>query len=198
MLHVGCTDEPLTLKRIESDSLLHGKLLQSASYCLGMDIDYGGLKVLKKAYPNSDFVHGSAEQMDLCPEAMERKWEVVVAADVVEHLNNVGLFFQTVKMLMGPDTDSIITVPHAFSVKRFVWLLTGQEHVHPDHTAYFSVANFKQIALRHGFSVKEVFGFQWRHHKTRNFVANFISSPMVWLSRGRYCDEIAVVLRRAK
>lgn len=193
VLHVGCTDWPLTAERVENFRLLHSKICDAASVCVGIDLDSEGIECLKKLMPNQEFHTLNAEEMGSAPELQNIKWDYIVAGDVVEHMNNPGLFFQSAFKLLADNGTLIVTVPHAFSAKRFFWiLLTGKEQVHPDHTAYFSEATLSRIGERNGFHIKSMYGFQWINPTLKNRLANLLSLPLLWISRGRCADEVAV------
>lgn len=196
VLHVGCTDWPLTAERLNNGRLLHQKLCKSSKRCVGIDLDGDGIRTLKNLMPSMEFHEINAEIIPQESEISKTPWDVIVAGDVVEHMSNPGMFFQTARRLLREDGTLIVTVPSAFSVKRFAWLaLTGIEQVHPDHTAYFSEATLSQIAKRNGFRISEMYAFQWKNPTLKNRISNILSMPFLWLSRGRCADEVAVIFQ---
>ena len=193
ILHVGCTDWPLTVDRINDGRLLHSMLCKVSEQCVGVDTDEVGITQLRNLMPGREFHVLNAEQMGSVPELAGTQWDYIVAADVVEHMNNPGLFFESAFKLLANGGTLIVTVPIAFSAKRFFWLLfTGHEQVHPDHTAYFSEATLSRIGERHGFQVASMFAFQWVNPTFKNRISNLLAAPLLWLSRGRCADEVAV------
>jgi SAM-dependent methyltransferase len=198
VLHVGCTDWPLTADRIGSGELLHSLLCDRATRCVGVDLDAEGIAKLRELMPGREFHVLNAEQLDREPSLAASRWDFIVAGDVVEHMNNPGLFFEAATRLLKDDGTLIVTVPAAFSVKRFFWILfTGIEQVHPDHTAYFSESTLARIGERHGLKMTGIRGFQWENPTFKNRLANTLSLPFLWLSRGRCADEVAVEFRKA-
>lgn len=198
VLHVGCTDWPLTADRIGSGELLHSLLCDRATRCVGVDLDAEGIAKLRELMPGREFHVLNAEQLDGEPSLAASRWDFIVAGDVVEHMNNPGLFFEAATRLLKDDGTLIVTVPAAFSVKRFFWILfTGIEQVHPDHTAYFSESTLARIGARHGLKMTGIRGFQWENPTFKNRLANTLSLPFLWLSRGRCADEVAVEFRKA-
>lgn len=198
VLHVGCTDWPLTGERVERGELLHSELCKVSSRCVGVDLDSEGIAKLRELMPSHEFHVENAETLADSKELAGSQWDFIVAGDVVEHMNNPGLFFQSAAKLLKPDGTLIVTVPSAFSAKRFFWLLfTGSEQVHPDHTGYFSESTLVRIGERNGFRVSAIHGFQWLNPTLKNKISNLMSLPFLWLSRGRCADEVAVEYRKS-
>jgi hypothetical protein len=84
-------------------------------------------------------------------------------------LNNVGLILDAVHTSLGEQGSLLITVPNAYSLKRFgVALIFGREHVHPDHTAYFSISTLTEQAQWHGSSVDLVSPFMCNYSTVMN------------------------------
>lgn len=198
VLHVGCTDMPFTDRKLGEQSLLHQRLLPVCRTCVGLDCDQGGLDTLARALPGHEFLCADAERLDRCAALADRSFDVVLAADMLEHLANPGSFIDGVKRhLARPDGELIITTPNAFSLKRFLAMaLRGVEHVHADHTAYFSHSTLSQLLRRAGYALDSVHPFQWRNPGSlRNGMANLVTAPLVHLSGGRLADELAIVAR---
>ena len=194
VLHVGCTDHPITASRIAEGRMLHGKLESSAKSVVGLDYDREGIESLRALMPDHEFVCHNAEQLADCEELRGRQFDVVLAADVVEHLSNVGLFLGGVSKLLTPDGALVITTPNAFSIKRMAaMVLLRREQVHPDHTAYFSQVTLQRALDRQDFDQMDWFMFQWCNPTPRNAFANAAVMPVVRATGGRLCDELVVV-----
>lgn len=199
VLHVGCTDHPITADKIANGRILHGQLLQSANQVVGLDYDNEGISRLRELFPAHEFIMHNAEELPSCDALQSRTFQMVVAADVVEHLSNFGNFLEGVKSLLKADGKLVLTTPSAFSIKRMVPMaLLGVERVHPDHTAYYSLATLKRILSRYGFEIETSVMFQWKNPTWKNRLANALFSPFVALSGGRLSDEIAIIARRVE
>ena len=197
VLHVGCTDWPLTNERLERGELLHSSLCDAADRCVGVDLDGEGIAKLRELMPGREFHVLNAETLASSAELADTQWDYIVAGDVVEHMNNPGLFFESAFRLLKPDGTLIVTVPSAFSAKRFFWLLfTGIEQVHPDHTGYFSESTLIRMGERNNYRVSAMYGFQWLNPTLKNRISNLMTLPFLWLSRGRCADEVAVEFRK--
>jgi hypothetical protein len=56
VIHVGCTDWPLTRKKLDDGTLLHKALLQATADVHGVDIDEAGIENI--AVPSRRQLHG--------------------------------------------------------------------------------------------------------------------------------------------
>lgn len=193
MLHVGCTDAPLTLTKGGEGRLLHQKLEKVASELVGVDVDEPGISIMRNQFGISGLRVDDAETLT----TVDSGFEVVVACDVVEHLTSPGRFLERVRDVLAPEGVLVVTVPNAFSLKRFaVAFLGGKEHVHPDHVAYYSMSTLTELGRRHGWEVMEVHPFTWRNPTWRNRAANGVSEFVMRLARrALLADELAVVLK---
>jgi len=195
VLHVGCTDSPLTLSKGKTNQLLHQKLLHGASEIVGIDVDVEGIKVMTEDLGITDVRVDDAEMLATVTDT----YEVVVACDVVEHLSNPGRFFERVHGVVEPGGSLLVTVPNALSLKRLgIAMFTGREHVHPDHVAYYSVSTLSEVARRSGWAIEAVHPFAWKNPTARNRIANSIVTGVMTITRRfSLADELAVVLRSA-
>lgn len=193
VLHLGCSDAPWTESRAAQGKLLHQHLLPVATRLAGVDTDAESIEIMRTKFGMDDLHVLNAEQ--LSPEAVGGTFDLVLACDVLEHLDNVGEFIASCKRVLADDGRLVITTPNAYAVKRFIGAaLLGVEHVHDDHTAYFSPSTLAQITKRHGLEVRETYGFMWSNPTARNRWANRISrSVMTGLRRPALADELAVV-----
>jgi 2-polyprenyl-3-methyl-5-hydroxy-6-metoxy-1,4-benzoquinol methylase len=145
ILHVGCTDSPLTVDRIAKGMLLHSKLEKITKSIIGIDISEEAISIMK-----SHGIH-SVQTMNAENILLEQKFDLIVAGDVIEHLSNPGLFLQQVPRLLRPEGTLVISVPSAFSLISSLWLwISGHEHVHPDHCYYFSPKTLTSLCNRYG------------------------------------------------
>lgn len=197
VLHVGCTDWPLTAERVDNKDLLHSMLCNLASRCVGIDLDEEGVRTLRGLMPMNELYVLNAENLKESEELADTQWDFIVAGDVLEHMNNPGLFFESAMALLKDQGTLIVTVPSAFSAKRFFWLLaTGVENVHFDHTAYYSESTLTRLGERHGFEITKIYGFQWKNPTFKNRISKVLAAPLIWLSSGRLADELAVEYRK--
>jgi SAM-dependent methyltransferase len=146
VLHVGCTDWPMTAERLKAGTLLHGRLHGRARSLLGIDISTEGIRTLR-ALGYDDVSDGDAERLGFTGE-----FDTVLAGDVLEHLNNPGLFIEGAGRALRPDGELVIAVPCAFTAQTLKTWLRGTEQVHRDHVAYYSPKTLAGLCARYGLS----------------------------------------------
>ena len=142
VLHIGCSDFPITQQRINDKNLLHQKLQESAEEIVGIDLSKVGISILKEHGFNNIFVM-DAENIEL-----SARFDFILAGDVLEHLNNPGMFLNKAKSLLNSDAEIIIGAPSALTINNIkVWFF-GREQVHTDHTFYFSPKTLSALCAR--------------------------------------------------
>src|SRR5687768_87663 len=106
VLHLGCTNWPYTKEAIDNNMLLHSELEGIAAELYGFDFDQEGLDVLA-SHGTTNLFQADLEKLDEL--ALDEKFDVIIAGEMIEHLNNPGKFLQGIKRFMNPDTDLVIT-----------------------------------------------------------------------------------------
>lgn len=152
VLHVGCSDWPITAERVEKNELLHTEITKASSDCTGIDIEKKGIEILKKNGINNVLLM-NAESPD---KELFEKFSVVVAGEVLEHVDNAGMFLAGLRKTLTSNGTLIITVPNAFFILRYLKLFIGKETVHKDHVYYFSAKTLTCLLRRYGFEVVEI------------------------------------------
>jgi len=157
VLRLGCVDADLVQTRFERGELMHQKLNQVADQLWGIDIDVAGISFLQdQGFANLQV--GDICKMEGLSVLQQQAFEVIVASEVVEHLQNPGLFLSRARELMAPDrTELIITVPNAFRIDTLLWLLRGVELVHPDHNYWFSYVTASNLVRKSGLTITELY-----------------------------------------
>lgn len=155
VLHLGCVDEGLTEERIKTGNLLHIRLMEVAKEVWGVDISEKGIKLLRK-YGIKNLVIGNIEHIDQIEELRQQEFDIILATEVLEHLNNPGLFLQNVKKLFSPNTVMIITVPNGLRLTGLGYTLKGYEFVHPDHNYWFSYKTLDTLLKKNGYRIEEM------------------------------------------
>ncbi|HEY2847011.1 MAG TPA: class I SAM-dependent methyltransferase, partial [Pyrinomonadaceae bacterium] len=123
-----------------------------------------------------NIVQSDLEHIEECK--LDGIFDVIVAGEVIEHINNPGLFLSGIKRFMRPDSELILTTVNAYCAMRFFYYgARGRrgkaEPVHPDHIAYYSYSTLKLLVERHGFEVTNFYFYDLgREH--RRFVRWFL------------------------
>jgi len=172
VLDLGCADYPMTEERYRKGELLFAKLRKVAKNVTGVDNSLDGLETLR-SLGFDDLVLGNAEELGELE--MKGPFDVILAGELIEHLFNVGRFFEGVKQLMSPHTILIISVPNAFAIKRFLRVLAGSELVNKDHAYYFSQANIELLTTTYGLHIRETYYYLAELHGR---VKNILFAPL--------------------
>lgn len=178
VLHLGCTNWPYTQDAIDAGTLLHKDLAETCSELYGFDFDQEGIDALASKGFGKLF-RADLEKLDAVE--LNETFDVIVAGEMIEHLNNPGMFLDGIKRFMNRETLLVITTINAYSGMRFfIYGFRGRggklEPVHPDHVAYYSYSTLKLLLERHGYGITNFFfydlGAEHRpfNGKLRNFV----------------------------
>jgi SAM-dependent methyltransferase len=175
VLHLGCTNYPYTEQAIESDMLLHLDLEKIAAELVGIDADPEGIEILER-HGSTNVVLGDVEALENCE--LSDTFDVIVAGEVIEHVNNPGLFLNSIRRFMNDRSQLVVTTVNAYCAMRFFYYgARGRrgkaEPVHPDHIAYYSYSTLKLLLERHGFEVT-AFYFYDLGNEHRRFVRWFL------------------------
>lgn len=122
-----------------------------------MDSDLEGLAELR-AGGVDQLYEVDLERLERVP--LDKRFDVIIAGEVIEHLSNPGLFLSGVQRFMGPESRLIVTTVNAYSGMRFAqYGVRGKggvsEPVHPDHVAYYSFRTLSLSLHRAGLVVEE-------------------------------------------
>lgn len=198
VLHLGCTNYPYTEESIRDGMLLHFELEEIASELWGLDSDANGLRILSE--------HGSTRLIEADLEELGQvtppvQFDVILAGEMIEHLNNPGVFLAGVRGLMGPQTDLVVTTVNAYCGMRFVWYgLRGKrgrsEFVHPDHVAYYSYSTLGLLLRRHGMKVENFLFYDiGKEHRPHNrWYVNVTNDVLVRIAP-QWADGVIAVAR---
>ena len=164
VLHLGCVDEGLTIKRFKKGQLMHLKLMKVAKEVIGIDISKEGLKFLQEEGINN-IIYGDVEHLDSIRKLQGKKFDIILASEIIEHLNNPGLFLQSAKKLFSTNTKMIMTVPNAFRITGRIDYIKGYEFVHPDHNYWFSWKTLSALLKKNGYVINEICTYSFVDYK---------------------------------
>lgn len=181
VLHVGCTDAPLTEAKYNNGTLLHQKLEKEAAELVGIDIDAASIARLQEKGVRNLHV-ADAAKIDEFLNKTGFSPEVIVAGEVLEHLENPADFLRGIMKGMSGETELIISVPNAFWSEGFIHILTGKEKVHPEHVAYYSYYTISQLLERVGLAAKEIIPYRNPAPTLGKKITDALQRPLQWIS----------------
>jgi 2-polyprenyl-3-methyl-5-hydroxy-6-metoxy-1,4-benzoquinol methylase len=153
------------LKYIKKGRLLEigcafGYFLKYASNCFetyGMDISNYAIKQAKQISPKSHLKIGNVEK-DLVGFIGKNKFDVIVALDVLEHLDKPQRIINTIFKSLNEGGIFIFRVPNLSGIdKKFFYLIGKPEkwqgNKDKTHISLYSIKKWKQLAEKSNFKV---------------------------------------------
>lgn len=196
VFHLGCTNYPFTDKMIETGIHLHLQLGKIASELYGLDYDQKGIDEFA-ARGIKNLYQGDLEKLEEVE--LDETFDVIVAGEIIEHLNNPGLFLNGIKRFMNANTKLVITTINAYCGLRFVaYFMLGKgglrEPVHPDHVAYYSYSTLNLILKRHDLAVNDFLFYDLgtEHRVGGKWYFNFINDVSVKFGK-QFADGLIAV-----
>ncbi|MBP6871717.1 MAG: methyltransferase domain-containing protein [Bacteroidales bacterium] len=155
VLDIGCIGQDNNPDRPE---WLHGKIRQVATLLAGVDINTEKMEQLREqgyllfsaiTFSDKDF----------------KDPDIVVMADVIEHVSDIVAFLKHYKKLASDRTVFLISTPNPYSIRQsFSILLFGRPGINPEHTVAIDPTNMMELLDRAGF---ELIDFSWLHEYDR-------------------------------
>jgi SAM-dependent methyltransferase len=156
VLHLGCvgfTDLAPADRVRSAEQSLHWKLTQ-LSETVGIDRSVAVIDEYRKLGVFTNIVAGDVERLDELQ--IERKFDVVIAGDIIEHLSNPGRMLDGIKRFCTESTQVIITTPNAFGVPNFLRYSAGKFQEGAEHVMSFNEQSLVTLLNRHGYSICEL------------------------------------------
>lgn len=178
-------------KTWESQTWPHKLLRDRALDVYGIDIVYD-----EQVIPENDrsrYQIAAAEDFSL-----EKKFDVIFAGDLIEHLVNPGLFLDNAKKHLKPGGRLIMTTPNTFNLFVMAGKLTRPEPpINPDHTFYFNRKTMATLLQKCGWSQPQ-FGFMYTLDYTHkeSFKKKFLNGLYFLLSKftPKFYETMVVVV----
>lgn len=212
VLDLGCVCHELD---VANPPWLHGYLREVAERVVG--VDYLPVEIEELRRRGYEVVCADVQTMDL-----GETFEVVVAGDIIEHVENLGDFLDRVAAHLQPGGLFLVTTPNPIMFLRwFRLMLSGRDRANREHTCWFTAKVLRQLAERHGFEmIDESYAdetrfyyrlwpkvarrggrlrYAWR--RTRMVFKRLLWRPWVWLNtlmclvRPRNAERLCLALR---
>jgi SAM-dependent methyltransferase len=161
VVHIGFVDE-LAASKLAQGVWLHSRLAAAARSLVGLDTDEEGVAWARREGFDAHVVDAQS------PEAVAalglEPADVVVAGEVIEHLDAPGPFLRAMRVLTRSDGRLLLTTPNAYRALNFLAPLSGNELVHPDHTTWYSPHTLRTLLERNGWRVERAAYYRnpWR------------------------------------
>jgi predicted TPR repeat methyltransferase len=154
VIHVGFAGE----SRASVDELigrptwLHGRLADVASSLVGIDLD-GAAVDRARAAGFDTHVADAGDRTALRKLALASA-DLVIAAEVIEHVERPGVFLDAMHELVRRDGLLAVTTPNAASILNPLAAMGRFELINPDHVAFYSWYTLSNMLDRHGWRVR--------------------------------------------
>lgn len=160
VLDCGCVGNEInSMKELEKTS--HAIFMKHAKYIMGVDTWED--EVIKRKKMGFNIVYGNVENIEL-----DKKFDVVIAGDLIEHLNNPGLFLSVANRHLKDEGLIYLCTPNAFSLNNSIKSILGIKiKVHQEHKCIFDVNTLCQLVTCYGFSIDEIY---WQDYLSKKLV----------------------------
>jgi SAM-dependent methyltransferase len=159
VVDLGFVDESRMVSKHATGTWLHALVAANARAATGIDSDPAGVSLAREL--GYDAYAADCEDREALAALALAPADVVLAGELIEHLDQPGRFLEAIKVLLKPEGALLITTPNAPSMTNFIGSLMRRELVNPDHVTWSSWHTLKTLLGRHGWTIREVayYGF---------------------------------------
>ena len=147
VVHVGFVDTGCQELNQSADAWLHEHLAASARSIVGLDVDEAGVEHARgrgyEAYAVDCRDAAAIRTLGLPPA------DIVVAGEVIEHLDDCGPFLDGLHALVEPGGLLALSTPNGASLTNAAAALANLEVNHPDHVTSFTSHTLDTMLERH-------------------------------------------------
>jgi hypothetical protein len=138
---------------MDSPQWLHARLAAASASCLGVDVDPVGIKAMSdRGFDVLEHDLGSG----LGPVAQRAPFDLIVAGELIEHVESVGMIFETSAAVLAPGGALVLTSPNPYAPRRTRAARRGIVCENVDHILYAFPSGIAELAERHGLRLAEV------------------------------------------
>ena len=177
VLHLGCADAIHLDEHLMYGTHLHVRLYRTTKDLYGVDLDENAIEKLRQKGIKNLFV-GNVEKLDL---DLPKPFDVVLAGELIEHLNCPGAFLESVKQYMDRETIFVLSTPNLLSLKLWLHAFLGTQRIHPDHSLGFTFSLLQTILERYGFKVEQWYTSVEQFNSLHNRIANMLLKPLFYM-----------------
>jgi 2-polyprenyl-3-methyl-5-hydroxy-6-metoxy-1,4-benzoquinol methylase len=156
VLDIGCVQH--NPENYRSKYWVHRALAGVSKSLLGIDLFGEGVRFLQELGYNVRPADAQAFQLD-------QRFDVIVAGDIIEHLEDFGVFVDYCKAHLRPGGRLLISTPNPWYWRNVAKAaLIGEVNTNPEHTCWLCPRTLRQLLARHGLGIAAVeFGSRyWR------------------------------------
>jgi SAM-dependent methyltransferase len=155
VLDIGCVHHDI--ENADNNTWLHKTVVEVASDALG--VDYLEEEVAALTQRGYKMVAGDVNK----PLAIDRKFDVIVVGNLIEHLSNFEGLLNNIRHLLKPDGVVLISTANPFFREQYFYsALKNDIIVNPEHTCWIDPVTLDQLCRRFGLETVDV---QWVKEK---------------------------------
>lgn len=118
------------------------RFLATANELWGIDNDAVGLESLRKrGVPNLL----TGDVYNLFEVEIPGNFDLIIAGELIEHLDNPGVFLDQLVAAFGPETTLALTTPNAYSIEQWVHMLLSDHAVDPKHVGVYGFSTLSVL-----------------------------------------------------
>ena len=176
VLDIGCAEAGIEDSPYTKEDWIHKHINSASKYCLGIDMDTVMVKTISKLGYN--IIVGDAQNFKL-----EKKFDVVCALDVIEHIEDVKGFLTSASNALKPDGKLILTTPNPWFYVRFIrCFFRGDGGAHPEHVHWFCNTTIIELLRRYDYKVEKlVFGSGEPRLYRNKFLPQSLRHTSIWI-----------------
>jgi len=193
VLHLGCTNWPDTRECVETGRLLHAEIDRASAHVIGVDKSAEGLEMLRCLNPSWDL-----RQHDPCTFVPNTDIDIIVATELIEHLDNPGQLLSGVARWATPRHELIVSTPNGYSLKGALRALLGHENCHRDHAVMFTAKTLCQNLARNGWVSTDVLYHESMPSGGVRIFPAYAAQVFSTLVAPRTSDGLMVIAHRAE
>ena len=182
ILDIGCA------VGYHKEDWMHKNIKAVAKSIVGLDLDAGSIEEIRKM--GFDVMQGNAQNFDL-----GRKFNMVHAGELIEHLDNPGGFLESAKRHLTEDGVLLMTTPNALRISNFIYASTGGLKVNAEHTCWFCDTTITTLLERKGFEVTEI---GYLKHETFSFFRKMMLAIRALILPDRVAWNTLYVIAKVK
>ena len=158
IVHVGFADAGFRQEQERADSWLHRHLAEVAASLVGVDTDSRGVDEARAAGYEAHLVD-CTDPVAVAALEIEPA-EVVLAGEVIEHVDAPGPFLDGLRKLCRDDGRLIVTTPNGCGLVNVAASIVRRVEInHPDHVVMFTWRTLTELMRRHDWNPVDAFTY---------------------------------------
>lgn len=161
--HLGFVDVKNMFGKYEEGAWLHAQLAEVALALAGVDNSEAGIAQAREL--GFDAYIADCQDAAVVAAAGVPPADLVIAGEIIEHIENLGGFLDATRQLLVPGGELIITTPNPYALTNVLLAFLRREVQNDDHVGWQSWRTLDTLLARHGYERGRV--VYYRHPRFR-------------------------------